>query len=40
MARGKVDWTSITGTILTVVGIVVIFQFYFQLDFHYSLQLS
>ena len=26
MARGKADWTSITGTILTVVGIVVIFS--------------
>lgn len=25
MTRGKADWTSITGTILTIIGLVVIF---------------
>jgi len=33
MARGKADWTSITGTILTVVGIMVIFSILFSTGF-------
>lgn len=33
MARGKADWTSITGTILTAVGIVVIFSILFSTGF-------
>jgi hypothetical protein len=33
MARGKADWTSITGTILTIVGVVVIFSILFSTGF-------
>lgn len=33
MARGKADWISITGTTLTVVGIIVIFSILFSTGF-------
>jgi hypothetical protein len=33
MAIRKADWTSITGTILTVVGIMVIFSILFSTEF-------
>jgi hypothetical protein len=33
MARSKVDWISITGTILTIVGVAVIFSILFSTGF-------